>query len=38
MPGLMQELNLKPGVIYGEDVLNVRPDTTAMPLFRNNQC
>ena len=22
--GLMQELNLKPGVIYGEDVLNVR--------------
>jgi hypothetical protein len=24
MPGLMQELNLKPGVIYGDDVLNVR--------------
>lgn len=24
MPGLMEELNLKPGVIYGDDVLNVR--------------
>jgi hypothetical protein len=23
MPGLMQELGLKPGVIYGDDVLNV---------------
>lgn len=23
MPGLMEELNLKPGVIYGDDVLNV---------------
>lgn len=24
MPGLLKELNLKPGVIYGDDVLNVR--------------
>jgi hypothetical protein len=27
MPGLIEKLGLKPGVIYGDDVLNVCPSS-----------